>query len=59
MPKANSDYWTAKLLRNVERDREVDARLRQAGWGVIRIWEHEDPQVAADRVQVTLAAGAG
>jgi DNA mismatch endonuclease (patch repair protein) len=60
MPKANSDYWTPKLLRNVERDHEVDARLQQAGWRVIRVWEHEDPAAAAKRVQDILdAAGAG
>jgi DNA mismatch endonuclease, patch repair protein len=49
-PKANSDYWTAKLRRNVERDRAVDALLAAAGWTVIRVWEHEDPQEAARTV---------
>lgn len=39
-PKANANYWGPKLLRNAERDRETDARLRAAGWSVLRIWEH-------------------
>src|SRR4051812_10156477 len=39
-PTRNADYWTPKLARNVERDREQDAALRQAGWTVVRIWEH-------------------
>jgi DNA mismatch endonuclease, patch repair protein len=51
LPKANSDYWTPKLLRTVERDREVSARLKSAGWTVLRIWEHEDVSVAAEEVQ--------
>ena len=38
-PKANSDYWTPKLDRNVARDRETDERLRREGWLVIRAWE--------------------
>jgi DNA mismatch endonuclease (patch repair protein) len=51
MPKANSDYWRPKLLRNAQRDREVDARLAEAGWEVIHIWEHENPAAAAERVR--------
>ena len=49
-PKANGAWWAAKLARNVERDRETDQRLSEAGWQVVRVWEHEDPAAAADRV---------
>ena len=49
-PKTNSDYWVPKLERNAERDRETDFLLTEAGWLSIRIWEHEDPLVAASRV---------
>lgn len=49
-PKSNADYWLPKLERNVARDRETDALLVQAGWRVIRIWEHEDPGKAARSV---------
>jgi len=50
-PKANSEWWKRKLDRNQERDRETDRVLREHGWEVIRIWEHEDPAAAADRVE--------
>ena len=50
-PKHNSGWWRDKLDRNVARDREVDAQLRSAGWTVIRIWEHEDPERAADGIE--------
>lgn len=53
-PKNNSEWWAAKLAGNVARDRDTDARLTAAGWTVVRIWEHEDPLVAADRVQNAL-----
>jgi DNA mismatch endonuclease, patch repair protein len=49
-PETNSAYWSAKLARNVERDREHDLILEELGWTVIRIWEHEDPDAAADRI---------
>ena len=38
-PKANADYWTAKLARNVARDRDVVAKLTNDGWRVITVWE--------------------
>jgi DNA mismatch endonuclease (patch repair protein) len=49
-PKTNSDYWKPKLERNVERDRETDSLLQDAGWLSVRVWEHEDPESAARRV---------
>jgi DNA mismatch endonuclease (patch repair protein) len=49
-PRANADYWEPKLARNVERDRAVDTALRDGGWTVVRIWEHEAPEDAAEAV---------
>lgn len=51
MPKANADFWEPKLARNKERDREINAALQEKGWAVERVWEHEDPAQAADRVE--------
>ncbi|MET8795340.1 very short patch repair endonuclease [Nocardia sp. NPDC004568] len=53
-PKNNAAWWAEKLAGNVARDRATDAALREAGWQVVRIWEHEDPLRAADRVQAAL-----
>jgi DNA mismatch endonuclease (patch repair protein) len=50
-PKSNSDWWRQKLDRNVDRDRQTDAELLSRGWQVIRIWEHESPITAADRIE--------
>lgn len=49
-PKTNAGYWRAKIGRNVERDRANEAELGAAGWTVIRIWEHETPAAAAERI---------
>lgn len=49
-PRNNAEWWRAKLERTVTRDRGTDAALVQAGWCVVRVWEHEDPVAAADRV---------
>ena len=39
-PRNNEWYWSPKLARNTERDRAVDAALADAGWTVVRLWEH-------------------
>ena len=39
-PKNNEWYWSPKLSANVERDRAADTALHQAGWTVVRLWEH-------------------
>lgn len=54
VPKANREWWVAKLRANVERDRDTDARLAAAGWEVVRVWEHEAPMEAADRIEAAL-----
>lgn len=46
-PKTNPGYWSEKVARNVARDRDTDARLKAAGWMVLRFWEHESPDSCA------------
>jgi DNA mismatch endonuclease (patch repair protein) len=55
-PATHAGYWSAKLDRNVERDAETNAALRDRGWAVVRIWEHEDPNVVADAVGQLVAS---
>jgi DNA mismatch endonuclease, patch repair protein len=38
-PKANADYWLAKVARNRERDAHARAALEQQGWAVVTVWE--------------------
>ena len=40
-PVTNRAFWRKKLAGNKTRDRLVSRTLRQAGWRVLRIWEHE------------------
>lgn len=46
-PRTNADWWATKLDGNVARDRRNDRALQDAGWLVVHVWEHEDPDVAA------------
>ena len=39
--KTNKKFWTKKLERNVERDKEVNEILIEAGWLVLRFWEND------------------
>jgi len=49
--RSSAGYWTDKIAQNRARDRDTDMRLAEAGWTVLRVWEHEDPAAAADRVE--------
>ncbi len=49
-PRANASWWEAKLARNVARDEETNRQLADAGWTVVRVWEHESPIDAAERI---------
>jgi len=40
-PKSNSSYWSAKLLRNQERDIAHLGELARAGWNTLVVWECE------------------
>lgn len=50
-PKTNAEFWNKKLARNVARDREVTGILREEGWTVLRVWEHEVKQQVDHLVQ--------
>jgi DNA mismatch endonuclease (patch repair protein) len=52
--KTNADYWSAKVQRNRSRDEETDVLLADAGWKVLRIWEHVAPAEAADLVEAAV-----
>jgi DNA mismatch endonuclease (patch repair protein) len=34
-------YWSEKIIRNVKRDKLYRRTLRNNGWVVLRVWEHE------------------
>lgn len=41
LPANNRAFWRRKLSANKTRDRLVTRILRQQGWRVLRVWEHE------------------
>jgi DNA mismatch endonuclease (patch repair protein) len=55
--KANATFWRDKLAANVARDRDTDRRLEEAGWRVVRVWEHEETAVAVAAVEDALRVG--
>lgn len=49
MPKANADYWRAKIARNRARDAANMETLAQQGWRALIVWECELKDEAALR----------
>jgi DNA mismatch endonuclease (patch repair protein) len=58
VPKANREYWTAKVGRNVARDARTHAELEAQGWRVETIWECDlkDAVGLEERLRTLLAA---
>ncbi len=49
-PKANAEWWRNKIEENRRRDVATNEALVAAGWTVVRVWEHVEPEVAAERI---------
>lgn len=58
-PRANAAWWAGKLETNRSRDADTDRLLREAGWSVVRIWEHEDVPAAVAKVEDALDLSRG
>lgn len=54
--KSNTKWWADKIDRNRQRDVETRKHLESLGWLVVVVWEHEDPDAAADRIVGLIAA---
>jgi DNA mismatch endonuclease (patch repair protein) len=50
LPKASAEWWLEKLEANRRRDLDTRERLEDAGWTVVEVWEHEDAELAAERI---------
>ena len=52
--KSRRDFWIPKIERNMQRDKEVNEKLRSEGWIVLRFWGKEikrDVSACADIIQ--------
>lgn len=55
--KSNQDFWIPKIERNMERDKEVNERLQEEGWTVLRFWGNEIKKETArcvDEIEKTI-----
>lgn len=55
--KSNQDFWIPKIERNIERDKEVNEKLKSEGWIVLRFWGKEikkETKKCADIIENTL-----
>jgi DNA mismatch endonuclease (patch repair protein) len=60
-PETRAEYWSAKLDRNIERDRRNLLQLKRMGWRVLTIWECQlrNSQGVSRRIVKFLGAGTG
>jgi DNA mismatch endonuclease Vsr len=56
--KSNKKFWYNKIERNIERDKEVNNKLEEMGWEVLRFWGSEiknDTEKCVQKVEKTLS----
>ena len=53
-PASNTDYWYAKIMKNVERDAENYQRLEADGWKVAVVWECQLKKDSFDAVMASI-----
>lgn len=55
--KTNAEFWASKVSGNRDRDERVSGLLADAGWRVLRFWEHEDPAEVAESIVRAVRSG--
>ena len=51
--KSHQDFWIKKIERNMQRDKEINAKLEELGWIVLRFWGKDikqNPEKCADTI---------
>lgn len=52
--QTNREYWIPKIERNIQRDAEVNMKLKAEGWSVLRFWGKDiqkNVMLCADEVE--------
>ena len=55
--KSNQEFWIKKIERNIERDKEVNERLKKQGWNILRFWGKDiktDLQSCVSKIEETI-----
>lgn len=54
-PRHNAEYWRTKIARNRQRDQRNSEGLINAGWTILRLWEHEPVEHGVASVHEAIA----
>lgn len=60
--KSNQDFWLKKIERNIERDKEVNQKLKEEYWKVLRFWGKEiqkNLQYCVEQIEETINEAKG
>jgi DNA mismatch endonuclease (patch repair protein) len=52
VPKANAEYWRAKIARNIQRDAANIAALEATGWRAAVVWECQLKELGKVKTQL-------
>ncbi len=52
--KSNKEFWIEKIIRNIERDKEVNKQLKKLQWKILRFWDFQIIENSEKCVQTIL-----
>ncbi|MEU2855110.1 very short patch repair endonuclease [Streptomyces syringium] len=52
--KNSGEMWNQKIKDNRDRDTSTTLALKDQGWAVLRFWEHDDLELAAEKVRAVI-----
>jgi DNA mismatch endonuclease (patch repair protein) len=50
IPQTREKFWSEKIERNRQRDKEVSSYYKKMGWKMLRIWEHSIKNNKIDQI---------
>ena len=56
--KSNQEFWIPKIERNIQRDVEVNEKLQNEGWTVLRFWGKEIKKDLSGCADIMIHTGA-
>lgn len=55
-PTTNIEFWNEKLDRNMERDKQTEAKLKSSDWNILIVWDCEirDKELLIEKLESSL-----
>ena len=57
IPQTNREFWTRKIVGNIDRDKRCVRKLRESGWKVLVVWQCQTKDLTKLKKRITTFFG--